>query len=80
MGLNLCGEGAWNTLGAMLSASVGIKRTQKATVKGKATCPCGCKNTFDVELEVVQEVLGGVTDFDVKPTGSGLSSLCPWPK
>ena len=77
MGLNLCGEGAWNRLSSMLSGATGFTRTQTVKVKGKATCPCGCKTTFDVELEVEQAVFGGVTDFNVLP-GTGLSSLCAW--
>ncbi len=79
MGLNLCGSGAWNWLGARLGGATGVTRTQTVKVKGMATCPCGCKNTFPVELEVEQEVFGGVTDFNVRPVG-GLSELCPWPK
>lgn len=77
MGLNLCGEGAWNRLGSMLSGATGFTRTQKVTVKRTATCPCDCKHTFDVELEVEQAVFGGVTDFNVL-SKSGLSNLCAW--
>jgi hypothetical protein len=77
MGLNLCGAGAWNWLGARLGGATGVTRTQTVKVAGKATCPCGCKHTFDVELEVEQAVFGGVTDFNVLPR-NGLSDLCMW--